>query len=200
MKRILFFSAFLLAGLLAEAQVQLESLHVPVRENGRNQKLAWAGGLQAAQLSPIDLNFDGTPDLLAFDRFDNSVLPFLNSGQASDTAYTFAPEYAAFFPKDLQEWVLLYDYNCDGLADIFTAGRFDQVRVYKNTSAGGQLSFQLAKNPLRATNGPISIPSSDIPAFADVDNDGDLDLVAFTTNSDFVTWFKNMRVENNTTC
>lgn len=201
MKKLLILS-FLLAGFFSrsKAQVQFAPLHVPVQEGNNRLKLAWSGGLQAPQLSPIDLNNDGVPDLIAFDRSDNSVLPFLNSNQAGDTAYTYAPDYAKFFPRSLREWVLLYDYNCDNKPDIFTAGRFDEIRVYKNTSTGNQLSFQLAKATLRATNGLISVPSTDIPAFTDVDNDGDLDLLAFTSNSDYVTWTRNMRVENGQAC
>jgi hypothetical protein len=201
MKKLIL-SASILFGttFLAEAQVRFAPLSLPVQEGTNRLKLAWAGGLQAPQFSPIDLNFDGIPDLVTFDRSDNSILPFLNSNQTADTAYAFAPEYATLFPKDLHDWVLLQDYNCDGKADIFTAGRFDEVRVFKNTSTGGQVSFQLAKNVLRATNGLIAIPETDIPSLMDVDNDGDLDLLAFTSNSDFVTWFKNMRVENGQSC
>ncbi|KAA9339977.1 T9SS type A sorting domain-containing protein [Adhaeribacter soli] len=192
----------LLAGSISVAQAQLlfEPLQLPVQEGANRLKLAWAGGLQSPQISPIDLNNDGVQDLLVFDRTDNNILPFISNNQATDTAYTYAPEYATFFPRDLHSWVLLHDYNCDGKPDIFTAGRFDEVRVFKNTSSGNQLSFQLVKNPLQATNSIISIPSSDVPAFSDVDNDGDLDMLAFTTNSDYVTWFRNMRVENGQAC
>jgi hypothetical protein len=201
MKKLLLSTViFLGVTVLAQAQVRFAPLSLPVQEGANQLKLPWAGGLQAPQLSKIDLNNDGVQDLIAFDRSDNSILPFLNSNLLSDTAYTYAPEYAAFFLKDLHDWVLLQDYNCDGKPDIFTAGSFDEVRVFKNTSSGVQLSFQLVKKVLKATNGVIAIPETDIPSLIDVDNDGDLDLLAFTSNSDFVTWFRNMRVENGQAC
>lgn len=200
MKRLALFLSFSLAIFAAsQAQIKVAPLQIPVTENGNSLKLAWAGGLQAPQFSRIDLNNDGTLDLLVFDRYDNRVLPFLNSGQVTDTAYTFAPQYATVFPKDLHDWVLLEDYNCDGKPDIFTAGQFDEVRVFKNVSFGSQIAFQFQK-VLRASNGPIAVPFSDIPALVDVDNDGDLDLLAFTSGSDFVAYFKNRRVENGQAC
>ncbi len=201
MKRFLLFALFSLIFYEgAEAQVKVTPFQLPVTEGANKLRLPWAGGLQAPQFSRLDLNNDGILDLIVFDRYDYRLLPFLNNGQASDTAYTFAPEYAPFFPQDLQEWVLLEDYNCDGKPDIFTAGPFDEVRVYKNVSTSTQLGFQLVKNRLRATNAQIAIPSSDIPALVDVDNDGDLDILAFPSGSDFVSYFRNMRVENGQAC
>lgn len=199
MNRLALFLLFSLP-FFAQAQVKVTPLQISVTENGNNLKLAWAGGLQAPQFSRLDLNNDGILDLVVFDRYDYQLLPFLNSGQVSDTAYTFAPHYASFFPQDLHEWVLIEDYNCDGKPDLFTAGQFDEVRVFKNVSTGSQIAFQMVKSRLQATNAQIAIPSADIPALSDIDNDGDLDLVAFTSGSDFVSYFKNMRVENGQTC
>jgi hypothetical protein len=38
-------------------------------------------------------------------------------------AYVHDLSYEEQFPKDLQEWVLLADYNGDGKKDIFTSGK-----------------------------------------------------------------------------
>src|SRR5688572_8174181 len=200
MNRLALFLLFSLPFFVAQAQVNVTPLQLPVTENGNHLKLAWAGGMQAPQFSKIDLNNDGILDLVVFDRYDYQLLPFLNSGHVSDTAYTFAPQYAGFFPPDLKEYVLFEDYNCDGKPDLFTAGQFDEMRVFKNVSTGSQLAFQLVKNRLQATNAQIAIPSADIPALSDVDNDGDLDILAFTSGSDFVSFFRNNRVENGQTC
>lgn len=200
MNRLALFLLFSIAFFAARGQVNVVRMRLPVTENGNALKLAWAGGLQAPQFSRLDLNHDGILDLVVFDRYDNRLLPFLNSGQVSDTAYTFAPQYAAFFPADLHDWVLFEDYNCDGKPDLFTAGQFDEVRVFKNVSTGNQLAFQMVKNRLIATNSQIAIPAADIPAFADIDNDGDLDIIAFTSGSDYVSYFRNRRVENGQTC
>lgn len=173
--------------------------NVPVFKNGRMLKAAWAGGLQAPQFGKIDLNNDGIKDLVVFDRYDNRLLTFLNSGLFSDTAYTFAPEYAAFFPADISSWLVLHDYNCDGREDIFTATA-SGVRVYRNTSVGGNLSFRLERAELRAVNSRILISPEDFPAITDVDNDGDTDILSFTLGSNYVSFFRNMRVEQNLPC
>ena len=102
MKRLALFLLFSLPFFIAQAQVKVTPLQIPVTENGNRLKLAWAGGLQAPQFSRLDLNNDGILDLVVFDRYDYQLLPVLNSSQVSDTAYTFAPQYASFFPQDLK--------------------------------------------------------------------------------------------------
>ena len=82
-------------------------------------KYPWAGGLNSCTFGSIDLNLDGKPDLVIFERFGNRILPFIQEGSAGTSNYTYHPEYASLFP-DLHEWVEFADYNCDGKADIFT--------------------------------------------------------------------------------
>ena len=55
----------------------------------------WVGGINGARFSEIDLNLDGTPDLVAFEKHGNRILPFLQeNGQ-----YLFAPQYIPHFPQ-----------------------------------------------------------------------------------------------------
>lgn len=38
----------------------------------------------------------------------------------------------ALFPTDLLTWVLLRDYDCDNLPDIFTFTNGGDIRVFRN--------------------------------------------------------------------
>ena len=65
----------------------------------------------------IDLDLDGTDDLLAFEKHGNRLLPFLRQGQQ----WLYVPEYRHGFPE-LHDWLILKDYDNDGKKDIFTYG------------------------------------------------------------------------------
>jgi hypothetical protein len=43
--------------------------------------------------------------------------------------YVFAPEYAKNFPP-LKNWVLLRDYDGDGIKDIFSCGNYTNVSLH----------------------------------------------------------------------
>ena len=149
---------------------------VPVIENGHALVLPWAGGLNSVRFSEIDLDLDGTPDLLGFEKHGNRLLPFLRTGND----FQYAPQYARCFPA-LHDWVILYDYNFDGKADIFTYG-LASVRVFENVSEDS-LQFQLVADPLLAfyyngyTN--IYVSPDDYLVVDDVDQDGHLDILNF---------------------
>src|SRR5690349_4871270 len=79
---------------------------IPVKVGGKNISLPWAGGLNSAQINTIDLNQDGKEDLAVFDRTANKMFTYLNLGNG----YSYNPEYEAFFPPTINQWVLLRDF------------------------------------------------------------------------------------------
>jgi subtilisin-like proprotein convertase family protein len=122
----------------------------------------WAGGLNFAQNSVIDLNMDGIKDLFTFDRTGNKIRTFINQGTANTIDYKYDASYESKFPK-MQEWCLLVDYNNDGKEDIFTysqiGGGFD---VYKNISTvAGGLQFQLVKIQQKSVFNPSRFNPTD---------------------------------------
>ncbi|MDF2435658.1 MAG: repeat protein [Bacteroidota bacterium] len=142
---------------------------VEVRINSSYITNPWAGGLNFAQNSAIDLNQDGIKDLFTFDKTGNKVRTFINHGTPNTVDYKYDASYESKFPK-LQEWALLHDYNNDGKEDIFSyswvGGGFD---VYKNISTiAGGLAFQLVMtqqksiyNPSRFSNASANVPIPD---------------------------------------
>ncbi len=166
------------------------------------QKYAWVGGLDLAQYSNIDLNKDGVQDLFIFDRKSNRPLTFIQNGSNGQIDFEYKPQYESKFP-DMSEWALLADYDGDGKKDIFTSTQWG-VSVFKNTTPiTNELEFTLESPLLPAVyefdsttlNTFISVMSSDIPAITDVDDDGDLDILAFYFSGPCVRYYKNMSQE-----
>ncbi len=198
MKYLPFLFAWMLAvAAAAQNPTFVFSDSIPVQINGRNLPLAWAGGFNAPQFSTVDLNGDGRSDLFIFDRNTNKVSTFLNI----NNRWQYAPEYESLFPKDLNAWCLLADYDSDGRKDIFTTTNFG-IRVLRNvTPQGGRLQFQTLHDPLQVrgisgVNLNLRIDLTDIPAIADIDNDGDLDILNFIPTSGFnIEWNRNLSRE-----
>ncbi|GAB3303880.1 FG-GAP-like repeat-containing protein [Hymenobacter tenuis] len=148
---------------------------------------AWAGGLNSPQFSNIDLNADQQPDLYAFDRATNRSFTFLNVATATGRGWQYAPEYEALFPRDLQGWVLLRDYDCDGRPDIFTAANGGNIRILRQVpTAQGRPAFQLTTDMLlyfdpSSNGGNINITTGgyNMPSIQDVNGDGRLDILTF---------------------
>ena len=168
---------------------------VSVFENSTQLKHAWNGGVNSAQFSEIDLDLDGTNDLIIFDRSGNRISPYLNV----NGNFVFSPEYRNSFPS-IESWLILNDYNCDGKQDIFTYQNAG-IAVYTNTSSSS-LSFTLATSSItNTTSGQgIYVSPMDLPAISDIDNDGDLDILTFEISGGFVHYFKNESIENHGNC
>ena len=157
--------------------------------NGESGLLAhpFTGGLSAPQWSEIDLDWDGDNDLFSFDRDGNRVLVF---EQLSPGEYRERPEWAQGWPA-VKHWVLLRDFDCDGLVDLFT-GYQNGIHVWQNVSTSpGVPQFEPFATPLLASwdfgagaqDLPVVCLTIDKPAIFDVDEDGDLDIICFTETS-----------------
>ena len=168
-----------------------------ISENGIAFSSAFSGGINAGQFSEIDLNLDGTMDLVVFDKSGNKISPFIND----NGNYIYAPEYRSNFPQ-LHDWMLLADYNCDGKNDIYTYSS-GGMAIYENTS-NTSLSFSLVTALVLTDYGTnnlnIYISPVDIPAIADIDYDGDLDILTFSILGGFVEYHKNMAMELTGSC
>tara|TARA_B100000287_G_scaffold111932_1_gene104305 strand:- start:465 stop:2618 length:2154 start_codon:yes stop_codon:yes gene_type:complete len=178
-----------------------QSQDLIVRKNGVELVNPWAGGANVPQFSPIDLNADNILDLMIFDKNGDQINCFINHGTEGIVDYHYAPEYNLKFPE-LEDWVLLRDYNCDNKMDILTSFN-GGIRVYKNTSIDEDLNFQLIGTILtNRGSGPTNlyVSSVDIPHIGDIDYDGDLDILTFTIIGSHVEWHKNNSVENFGTC
>lgn len=171
---------------------------IPVTENNQTLVLPWCGGLNFAQFSSVDLNFDGVQDLVVFDREGDRILTFCHNSTPASTDYTPCPDYAQAFPK-ISGWLLMRDYDQDGKADLFHYWN-GSVRVYRQTGdALNGLQFSLVKSQLSSfytySMLPLFVSAADIPAIDDIDGDGDLDILTFHFMGGCVEFHKNLSVE-----
>lgn len=209
---------FLLLLLSSSAHLLLAQLKVDWRQfdsiplidiGGDTLGDAWVGGLNNPQFSTIDLDNDGKEDLFVFERDGNFVRTFINTGSTGQVSYVHAPKYESKFPN-LEYFALLRDYNGDGLKDIFTYQN-PGIAVYKNVSQGSNIAWEQQcyfkdfngvpqcyltmyfgpAGPSRFRTQIFTIPE-DIPAFDDIDDDGDLDILSFGVQGTAITYYKNI--------
>ena len=168
--------------------------NIPIFVDNNDLSLAWAGGMSGVAFFTIDLDLDGIEDLLAFEKHGNRLLPFLKQNQH----WVYAPEYLHCFPE-LHDWIILKDYDNDGKKDIFTYG-LAGIRVFRNNSQE-QLSFTLVTDQLTSFyyTGYSNIYASpdDNLVVADVDHDGDIDILNFWVLGKYVHYQRNYAIENN---
>lgn len=208
---------FIICGafLSSEAQFFFKKIHnIPVTDtNGRVLKYPWVGGLNNPQFSAADINNDGIKDLVIFNRSNihngDRVYTFINNNTPGLVSYEYAPHYETGFPftdadsPRVQFWMLMADYNCDGIDDIFSGapgyiylfeGKYDNDNkinfTYKN-----YLQFNSFSGPLN-----IFVSSVDVPAITDVNGDGDIDVLTFNIFGYVIEYYENQSKEHTGAC
>jgi hypothetical protein len=157
------------------------------------------GGFNHPIYGNVDLNMDGRQDLVIFDREIQSkgvILPFLSVRKGNEYRYVYAPQYTHLFPE-IKGWACFADYDGDGKTDLFAYGETfnasGSVTAFKNVSDKDSVRFKMVRLKVGAYshNFPgydkIFVTMAEIPAFADMDNDGDLDMLSFNPQNDGIT-------------
>lgn len=166
--------------------------------NNDTLDFAWMGGLNAVHFGELDINLDGINDILVFDRIGNKMFPLINLNIPNQFSYRYEPEYRRFFPNDIIDWVIFYDYNNDGKKDIFTYFP-GGIRLFKNASTITELKFELVTNMINSLHFSsyinIFLTNVDLPIITDVDGDGDVDIVVFFVLGNYIELHQNMGVE-----
>ncbi len=215
------FLLFLFSALVSNAQYLNTKSYgrydsIKVSAFGQEFRFPWAGGLNTPQFSEGDFNGDGIKDLFVFDRDGEVVRTFLNGGTPGQIDYNYEPSYETAFPI-MWDYAILYDYNKDGKSDVFTSFNGD-FKVYDNKSSGNtpaDASYQLKrfKSPFDSTQKVDFLShklflsannflytnvfngNDDYPGLVDIDDDGDMDILAFGLNSNSVGFYKNISQE-----
>ncbi|MFL5762305.1 MAG: FG-GAP-like repeat-containing protein [Bacteroidia bacterium] len=147
----------------------------------------------------LDCDYDGTDDLIVSpsaagvsENF-NSVVWYKNTGTESLPDFEF--QQSNFLQDNMIEvgegaYPVFFDYNNDGLLDLFvgnygyyTPGVYShQIALFKNTGTATSPKFDLVTRDYDGFDGTATPLSSlgignMVPAFGDMDGDGDADMI-----------------------
>ncbi|WP_229209331.1 T9SS type A sorting domain-containing protein [Dyadobacter sediminis] len=160
----------------------------------------WAGGLNASQYQKMHLDNDAEEDLVVYDRTNSKVTTFLAAADPAGSGkkvFVHAPYYESLFPH-MDNWMILADYNGDGLKDLFGSNPFG-ISVYKQVKTGNAWHWELMKDAIytRGYNSNINLQvyGTDIPGITDIDDDGDLDLLTFDSQGTIIELHQNLSME-----
>jgi len=193
-------SLYICLNILVFGQFNFEySTEIQISKNGSIFKNPWAGGINYAQFSEIDYDFDGDMDLFVFDRTNDNIKLFQNILNGSNREYQIVYNGRFLFPTGLRYRVFMADYNLDGKNDIFTYG-IGGIKVYKNTGNSTlglqwELVTDLLYSQFPFSYDNLYVSSSDIPAISDIDSDGDLDILTFSLGGSHLEYHKNLSQE-----
>ncbi|MEM7305463.1 MAG: FG-GAP-like repeat-containing protein [Planctomycetota bacterium] len=127
-----------------------------------------------------DLDGDGDADLLSASSFDDVIAWYENT----DGSGAFGPRQLISFTADNATAVAAADLDGDGDLDVLsTSSGDDKVAWYENTDGLGAFGPQQLISS--TADGAFAV------AAADVDGDGDLDVVAGSFSDDTIAWFEN---------
>lgn len=159
-----------------------------------------------------DLNNDGYPDLY-ISNFDGKNILYFNAAQEDGVSFTLAPESAGVSEplQSFSTWI--FDYNNDGLEDIFVSGYSDPERspaniFMANLRLPGDPRVEERYPHLFKNNGDGTFTNVASEAglteplttmgcnFGDLDNDGFLDFYAATGDPSFLSIVPNKMYRN----
>ncbi|XZF13948.1 FG-GAP-like repeat-containing protein [Chitinophagaceae bacterium MMS25-I14] len=177
-----------------------EDSSIHVYASNREKVLAWCGGINNPQPALADLDHDGKNDLIIFESsYPPQVKTFKNFGAAGNPDYRYAPSYVSNFPA-VSGFLKMVDYNRDDIPDLETngGGIFSLYRGRYN--AQNQLQFDFYKKLFYFWQGSgwinAYVSPADVPDIVDIDNDGDLDFLAYSNYGTIISYYKNLQVED----
>lgn len=197
---LLFFILMLQQGLFSQSFQRFD--YLPVSNNGTTLQYPWTGGVNSVQFGKTDVNRDGKKDLVVYDKTNKKYCIFLSLASNS-TDYQFENKYAAHFPP-ISGWLIMKDYNCDGIEDIFTYNGIANLMVYTGYYVGDTIHYKLQQDGFfyQGTSGIINVYCSDVikPAIADINKDGDLDIISFNVFGNRLIYYENQQKELSLSC
>ena len=132
------------------------------------------GGFNLPRPQLADVDADGDLDLFLQEHSDRVML-FRNEG-AGASRYRWVTD--TFEDLSVGEWYRFVDVDLDGDLDLLAEEPYSYIRYYRNDGGSGPADYVLATDTLRDIAGePIFSDRQNIPNAADIDCDGNLDLL-----------------------
>jgi hypothetical protein len=195
--KLILLSAIFVLPFLAKGQAPylFRDTSISVIHSGTRLVNPWSGGMNTAVFAELDLDGDGKMDLIEFEAPSFRINPYINKGIPNKSSYVYAPEYRSKFPDNLEGWVRTFDIDFDGDMDLFSYNGGGISYFRNDFSMGGGLLFTPITNSIQTHYGGFqtNIYASRVnaPALCDVDNDGDMDILAFSISGSWVEHHEN---------
>lgn len=172
---------------------------IPVEISSEIKEAPFSGGMNNPQFSTIDYDFDGDEDVFIFDRSSNHIKLYENREDNGVRKYQYVYNAKKYFPTNLTYRVALVDYDQDGKKDMFVA-TVGGTKVYKNIGniTNGlvwQEVYPILNSKYFQDVSNLYISNTDIPAYTDVDNDGDIDILTYHISGQRMEYHQNQSME-----
>jgi hypothetical protein len=162
--------------------------------DGEPFALPFAGAFNSPRPQLADTDGDGDADLFVLEE-RGRILYYENVGEGGETAFAWRSDRYA--DLDAGSWFRFGDLDGDGDLDLITQKASGRVKYYQNTGSATDPAFALRADPLVDTSGnPINPEDPNVPALADIDGDGDLDLFLGRADSGKIRWYRHAGVED----
>ncbi len=136
----------------------------------------------ATSVYAIDMDGDGDIDLASASALDNKLAWYENDGATPPSFTTRTVSLNASYARA----VFAIDLDSDGDVDLLSASSDDDsITWYPNQSIHGSAAFPQKRTVSTQANGAMSTFA------ADLDNDGDLDLLGASAVGDEIAWYEN---------
>jgi len=161
--------------------------------NNTPMALAWTGGANKPQLAMADLNQDGRKDLVLFEDYISlKTLIAIAPG-----VYRYDPSYEGDFPV-MNGYFAMIDFNHDDVIDLVHRSMAG-VGIYYGYYQNNHLKFRYYKdlyytNPSGQVN--VHVAPASIPAFGDIDKDGDIDIISYDVWGTQIDYYRNCQKED----
>jgi hypothetical protein len=157
----------------------------------------------ASSILAADLDANGAIDLVLGDELCENLAVLYNQGTPAQPSFnSLQPVFPSINPAGFYLFPAAYleDVNFDSRPDLLVApNQFNNILdsidfqhsawLYTDANAAGPTKFQFQKQDF-LQEGMIDLGQSVVPAFADLDADGDLDMVIATDGIDTPTGFR----------
>ena len=142
---------------------------------------------QAVSVFAIDIDRDGDMDLVSASSNDDKIAWYENDGAADPSFTTRSIATSADYAKA----VFAADMDNDGDIDIISGSyNDDAIAWYENTSTAGGITAWTAATISTNSDEPHSVDA------ADVDGDGDMDVLSASFNDNKLVWYENNGSQN----
>lgn len=173
-------------------------IEVPVYKDGQRLNLFSHVSFNNPVFAEADLNNNGIMDLLVLEKAENRLYAFRNNGTPNTIDYTLDMSLVEYFPKEISSFVYMADMNCDAVPDLFCYTPFGGagIGIYHGKWVNNRLHFDLYINRLLDQNNlQLYADQVKLPAFVDVNGDGDLDVLVFDLFDISLMYYENQQVE-----